>query len=477
MTGKLGRNEADPANPRDFHAAGYDTFTYTCVDVDPDARTITGRYRLSGDDGELEFAETFTLAAGDLLAGARREAFERIARLLWLAAGLSYYKTAAPARVVVRALSAAEREWLEALYREGLGEFAAVNGVDLSSRPVIEVLPGDVPQPVAGLELRRRSLVAVGGGKDSCVSLEVLRRAGGDVVPFSVGGHRAARDCAEVAGLPLVVARRALDPQLGELNQAGALNGHVPVTAIVSLVAVAQAVVLGACEVVFSNERSADAPNFWAHGLPVNHQYSKGLAAERRLRAALRGATPEITYYSLLRPLSELRIASVFARLDAYLPVFTSCNAAFRLDQGRRVERWCGHCPKCRFVFLALAPFLPPERLVAVFGADLLDDEAQLQGFRELLGLAGVKPFECVGEIEESQVALVLAARDGDWAGSALVVRLLGELRAAGAEPGDTEVSAALAAAADHELPAHAQAALEAVLAAAEPLRTGLAAR
>jgi hypothetical protein len=466
---------------RRFDPAGYDTFTYTGVDVDRDARTITGRYRLSGDAGELEFAESFTLGPGERLAGARRQAVDRIARLLWLAAGLSYYKTAAPVTVVVPALSSAEREWLEALYREGLGEFAAVNGVDLSRRPVFEVLPGDVPAPVTGLirrpALRRRSLVAVGGGKDSCVSLEVLRRAGGDVVPFNVGGHRAARDCAEVAGSALVVARRALDPQLGELNRAGALNGHVPVTAIVSLVAVAQAVVLGADEVVFSNERSADAPSFWAHGLPVNHQYSKGLAAERRLLAALRGATPEMAYYSLLRPLSELRIASVFAGLDAYLPVFTSCNAAFRLDEGRRVERWCGHCPKCRFVFLALAPFLPRERLEAIFGADLLDDEAQLEGFRELLGLTGFKPFECVGEIEESQVALVLAARNGDWAGSALVARLLGDLRAAGLEPGDAEISAALAAGADHELPPHAQTALDALLAAAEPLRTGLAAR
>jgi UDP-N-acetyl-alpha-D-muramoyl-L-alanyl-L-glutamate epimerase len=264
--------------------------------------------------------------------------------------------------------------------------------------------------------------------------------------------------------VPFVVARRTLDPRLGELNRAGALNGHVPVTAIVSLVAVAQAVVLGSDEVVFSNERSADAPSFWAHGLPVNHQYSKGLAAERRLRAALAGAVPEITYYSLLRPLSELRIASVFARLDAYLPVFTSCNAAFRLEEGRRVERWCGHCPKCRFVFLALAPFLSRDRLVAILGADLLDDEAQLDGYRELLGLTGFKPFECVGEIEESRVALVLAARAPDREGAAVVVRLLEELRAAGVEPGEAEILAALAPGDAHELPPHAEAALRAVL-------------
>jgi hypothetical protein len=124
-----------------------------------------------------------------------------------------------------------------------------------------------------------------------------------------------------------------------------------------------------------------------------------------------------------------------------------------------------------------LAPFLPRERLVGIFGADLLDDDAQLDGFRELLGLTGFKPFECVGEIEESQVALVLAARERDWAGSALVPRLLDDIRAAGVERGDAEISVALAAGAEHELPPHAQAALEAVLAAAEPLRTRLAAR
>src|SRR5204863_10132709 len=106
-------------------------------------------------------------------------------------------------------------------------------------------------------------------------------------------------------------------------------------------------------EVVFSNERSADAPSFWSHGLPVNHQYSKGLAAERRLRNVLAEVTPELAYYSLLRPLSELQIAGLFARLEAFQPVFTSCNAAFRLEEGRRVGRWCGQCPKCRFVFLA----------------------------------------------------------------------------------------------------------------------------
>src|SRR4051812_27003315 len=230
------------------------------MDADPDALTITTRYRLSGDAPELEFAETFALALGEPLTPARRAAFERVGRLLWLAAGLSYYKTAAPGTVGVPAPSAAEREWLEALYRGGLGEFAAVNGIDLSTRPLFREAEGRVPGPAEGLGLGRRSLVAVGGGKDSCVSLEVLRDAGEDVVAFSVGGYRAARDCVEAAGLPLVVARRTLDPKLVELNRAGALNGHVPRTAIANLVAGAPAGVPRAREGGVFHQRPAGAP-------------------------------------------------------------------------------------------------------------------------------------------------------------------------------------------------------------------------
>ncbi len=462
-----------------FDPSAWSTFGYRGVDVSPDGLTIDCHYALVGGSSELRFTETFTLEPGAPLdesrpAGARREALERVARLLWFAAGLSYYKTAAPRQVDVPGLTPAERTWLEALYREGLGEFAFENGIDLSRVPVFtEGAPPPARLPVGGLGLPRRPLVAVGGGKDSCVSLEVLRRAGEDagedVVPFTIGGHRAARDCAAAAGLPLVVARRALDPALGELNRDGALNGHVPVTAIVSLVAVAQALVTGADEVVFSNERSANVGSFVANGLPVNHQYSKGLAAERLLRAALAEVTGELTYYSLLRPLSEVQIGALFARLAPYLPVFTSCNAAFRLEEGRRVDRWCGHCPKCRFVFLVLAPFVPRDELVAIFGKDMLTDGDQLDGYRELLGLTGFKPFECVGEVEESQVALVLVARQGRWAGAEVLEALLGELRATGREPGDGAIAEVLRASDEHELPPHALAALTRALRQVEP--------
>jgi hypothetical protein len=114
----------------------------------------------------------------------------------------------------------------------------------------------------------------------------------------------------------------------------------------------------------------------------------------------------------------------LFCRTTAYDDVLTSCNNAYTIDRPA-TQRWCGNCPKCRFVFLALAPFAGVERLVRIFGANLLDDEAQLPGYRALLGIGTFKPFECVGEIEESQAAVVQLAELAPWRETPVVRRLL----------------------------------------------------
>jgi hypothetical protein len=187
---------------------------------------------------------------------------------------------------------------------------------------------------------------------------------------------------------------------------------------------VATAVLHGLGPVVMSNERSASDPNLIWQGHEINHQWSKGVEAEGLLRAALaEQAGLADAYFSLLRPLSELHIARLFAEHTRYDDVVTSCNAAFKLRDPS--ARWCGHCPKCRFVFLAMAPFMPRDRLVAIFGADLLADETQIPGYKELLGLDGHKPFECVGEVEESVVALSLLRDSAQWSDAPVVSELV----------------------------------------------------
>jgi hypothetical protein len=108
----------------------------------------------------------------------------------------------------------------------------------------------------------------------------------------------------------------------------------------------------------------------------------------------------------------------------AYFYGFTSCNKAYKLDLNKRLDRWCGSCDKCRFVFLILAPFMDKDTLIHAVGTNTLDDENQVEGYRELLGLSGHKPFECVGEVEECRWAFNQLKQNPKWQDD-YVVKLL----------------------------------------------------
>lgn len=389
--------------------------------------TVQLRYLArSGSEAVAEFTETIELPA----VLQRTPTVDGVLRLLSLAASLSYFKAFAPAVLAVPdGLTGAERTFVTTLIAGGLGEFAFVNQMP-------EVLSTEVQAPVltdarseepaattadpASRE-PRRLLVAVGGGKDSIVSIESLKRAGLEVGLFAVNTQPPMARTAEVADRPLHEVRRRLDPELFALNAAGAPNGHVPVTAVNSLIAELTAIALGYDGVVFSNEAGSSYGNFEWAGRTINHQWSKGIDFERLLRETLPAGAPG--YVSLLRPVNEIRIARRFATLTDYHPVFTSCNRAFRIHGASAT--WCGECPKCRFIFLMLAPFVSRDELLAVFGGrDLFADESQITGFLELLGVDGlVKPFECVGEPDECRVALSLVRERDDWRGHPFLAR------------------------------------------------------
>ncbi len=389
---------------------------FECTSFSAIDAKITLRYRAVAPDGsEHEFVETIVLPGS--LAGADQATVEPILRLLHFAASLSYFKAFAPARITVPSgLTQTERAFYSDVLSSGLGEFAYVNALPavfdteiIAPERAENSKPGNI-----GISEPERILVAVGGGKDSIVSIETLKRAGFDVGLFSVNSYQPIEATAQTAHIALQTADRKLDPHLFELNKAGAPNGHVPVTAVNSLIAILTALAQGFDAVVFSNEASSSFGNVEWAGKTINHQWSKGIEFERLLRDSLPVGAPQ--YFSLLRPLSELRISRCFAELNDYHSVFTSCNRAFTLQESDRTS-WCGDCPKCRFVFLSLAPFLGREALLAIFsGRDLLADDSQYTGFLELLAVDGLlKPFECVGEPQECRVAVSLLREHPDW--------------------------------------------------------------
>ncbi len=425
------------------------SFRYTGFSLDSEAGLLTCRYAL----GDREFAEQVSFATGP---GWAAPAARQAARLVFLLAGVSYYKTAAPDVIDLgdTPVTAAEREFLRTFYLDGLGEFGYRNGLDLSGLRITGGGPTPDPAPLSAPP--RGILIPFGGGIDSIVTVETMRRSA-DAALFIMSrpGDRfdAIERPAAVTGLPVVRAGREIDPQLLRSSELGFLNGHVPVTGILSAIAVMAAVLDGRDTVVMSNEWSASIPTIEAGGRSINHQYSKSAAFETAFRQVLGDAFGgQVTYFSALRPFTELWVAQKFAALTQYHDTFRSCNRAFHIDPAKRLDHWCGQCDKCCFIDLILAPFVPAAELRRIFaGAEPLADPSLAGKFRALLGtLPDAKPFECVGEVNECRAAAVLAARRPDRADTPLLRLLAAELPAGGAPP---DAAALLRPVGEHSIP------------------------
>jgi UDP-N-acetyl-alpha-D-muramoyl-L-alanyl-L-glutamate epimerase len=427
-----------------------EVFRYEGFTADAERGVLTCRYSVDG----RTFSEQVWLAPGPRW---HTPAAEAAARLVFLLAGVSYYKTGAPPVIDMGAiaLTRMEHAFLREYYLQGLGEYAYRNALDLTDLRIegpaaqepAHAHPNAALIPGAG---GPRALVPFGGGIDSIVTVEHMRRLA-DVALFVVNrpGDRfeAIERPAAAAGLPVVRAGREIDQQLLRSAELGFLNGHVPVTGILSAIAVLAAVLCDRDAVVMSNEWSASVPTLVHDGRPVNHQYSKSAAFEAAFRdvlAAGPAGLPE--YFSALRDRTELWIAEEFAGLEKYHGTFRSCNRAFHIDSKRRLAHWCGQCDKCCFIDLILAPFMPADALRAVFAADggggePLCDPALAPKFRTLLG-SGTKPFECVGEVTECRAAAALAARRADRADCALLAELAAEIAGRPDAPTEGEIAA-----------------------------------
>jgi len=403
------------------------TFSFDSYEMDLAAGEASFHYTI---DRSLQFTEKLVFHNGKTaLSPAETSALDTALRYLHIALGVSYFKAFLPPRIEIcgEALSDSAAQFFSKLYQRGLGEFAYVNQLDLRGR-IVFPSGGMTPKP-SDLPLKKRTVVPIGGGKDSLVTVELLRHAGRELCTLIVGDFPLLEPLVERIGLEHLRVSRRIDPLLFEMNREGAYNGHVPFSSLLAFMMPVAAVLQGFDTVVMSQERSADSGNMEYRGEVINHQYSKSFEFEEDFsELASKMILTNFSYFSLLRPLSELSIAERFSRLTQYHSLFTSCNRAFRINGAAGAKRWCCDCPKCRFVFLVLAPYLGRTALVEIFSADLLSDPSQASGYRELLGFEGHKPFECVGEVEESRAALLLLAEKSDWSESPIVQELLSKL-------------------------------------------------
>lgn len=379
----------------------YQTFNFDGYDFDLAAKTLSLDY--SYDDA-LHFTEKFSFDFD--FADYDNVVLDRAVQNLFFLAGVSYYKAFLAPGINVRVgkIDAQLADFLNQTYQRGLGEFFYVNKLS-------PVTPIDIPANSSTLARVKHSgrglLIGLGGGKDSLVTVEALRSAD-KVATWSVGHRKQLQPLVDRIGLPHFWVEREWDQQLTTLNEQGAFNGHVPISAILAAAGNIVAVLSGYQDVVVSNEQSANEPTLEYQGVSINHQYSKSISFEtdwQKLLDSQFGSS--LRYYSFLRPLSELLIVEIFAKaaLKKYISVFSSCNRAFR--HGSSEMSWCGECAKCAFVYLALANFADKQDLDLIFDDKVLPLDSNLDTtYRQLLEIQGEKPLDCVGEIKECRAAM-----------------------------------------------------------------------
>ncbi|MFH1509768.1 MAG: hypothetical protein ABID67_01285 [Candidatus Nealsonbacteria bacterium] len=254
-------------------------------------------------------------------------------------------------------------------------------------------------------------LIPIGGGKDSIVTLELLKKEY-KFNCFSLNPTVAAKKVMKVGGCkkPIIVNRK-IDKNLLSLNRKGFLNGHTPFSAYLAFLTVLTAKIFDYKYIALSNEKSSNEGNLKYYGKNINHQWSKSYEFEKSFnKYSKKYLSKEIKYFSFLRPFYELQIAELFSKYPKYFSSFLSCNEAHKTYSGKRKPKgeWCGQCSKCLFTYIILYPYLERKDLIKIFGKDLFKNKRLIIILQQLIGEKGFKPFECVGTHNESLTALYL---------------------------------------------------------------------
>ncbi len=392
-----------------------DVFEFDSYKICLDKKTIDFNYKVN----HLYLTEKIILPT-PIPSSINPVLLKNVLNNLHLILGISYFKMYCPKKITTSYnLSKAQSDFWNKTYTKGLGEFFYKNKIDF--RGLINFPYFDIPnQPIQPGRLyeakKNKSLVGIGGGKDSIVAIELLKKEKKHVTGLilETGRSHIQREVAKTAGIEFLLVKRVLDNKLFELENI--YNGHVPFSAIFSFIALLVSVIYDYSSIITANEKSSNFGNLNYLGTEINHQWSKSEEFENLFNDYVKKfVTPDVNFFSILRSYSEMEIAGMFSAHKKYFPVFSSCNRNYKIKGNINQKRWCGECAKCAFVFIILAAQLPKKQVVSIFGKNILDDESLIPLYKDLLGEGSMKPFDCVGTFEESQQAFKIIKSKGEF--------------------------------------------------------------
>lgn len=378
----------------------YEFFRFQRYDYTLENDTFSATFYFSLDD-KFFFTPSFTIGKNNIYQWQRlnKNTLDSLVFNIGMIELISYWKLACPKKVYVNPhyLDENQINWWKKLYYNGLGEFFYLNGIKENLNDFMDIIAdNDNVCEKINISLSDKTLVPVGGGKDSVVTLELLKNKM-PVIPVIINPRGASSDCVSVAGFSneqTAVIKRKLDSNMLKMNDEGFLNGHTPFSALLAFYTLLIAFATDSKYIALSNESSANEPT--VIGSDVNHQYSKSIEFENDFRDYVANyISSDVQYFSFLRPLNEVQIAKLFSKNADYYRIFKSCNV------GSKNDAWCGKCPKCLFTWLMMSPFIPQDVLTEIFGKNLLHDKELIPILKQLQGKTEVKPFECVGTVDE----------------------------------------------------------------------------
>lgn len=385
-------------------------FVFEGYDFDNGVASFRYRYQ------DLSYVEKVTFKMSETF---NRAVLERALFLAFLTVGTSYYKAFPAVNIKFESgsIDSWQAEFCNMIYQEGLSQYAFENM--LTRKDLAQFVPTSTAA-LEALPYAGSGIISLqSGGKDSLLVAKLLEKTNAEFIPWYVTNGTSHPHVLDELSMPLQVSRRSVDMATLQLaKDRGGKNGHVPVTYIVQSFAVIQAVLLGQNTVLAAVAHEGEEPHEWIGDLPVNHQWSKTWQAEKLLAEYVeRYISPDIHIGSPLRSMSELKVAELFAMhaWEKFGSKFSSCNEAnYRQGEDNTELSWCGHCPKCANSYLLFSPFVSPKSLQARLGGALYQKPELTEIFKGLLGIDGaMKPFECVGEVDELRRAYHMSQMNG----------------------------------------------------------------
>jgi hypothetical protein len=326
----------------------------------------------------------------------------------------SLFPEAVDLSLISHALSPASLQLYIQIYQGVFKQCWYENRVSTYRQPrlIVDQQPKESPPALIGGSTDT-ILVACGGGKDSFVAMQILSEAGMDFasMQYSHSVYGQAEHQHQLIANVIACVNPHRQHRISIIDDfmqfpfvsqyfpdhAGLIAPETPVSVFESLPLILHH---GYRYLTMAHERSANKGNLYWNEInqDVNHQWGKGVEAEQAINQFIRAhLLADFAYFSLLQPVHDARIFKKLGHYPEALTKIHSCNIQ---------KPWCKKCPKCAYVWLGLMAVFEPQQVDAVFAVNLFDDQDLLPTFRQLLGLADQTPFECIGEVEESWLAM-----------------------------------------------------------------------